>query len=50
MERAGALLLANTASMGSIGLWEVLPLVLPTLRLQRRVGRWLRDHPPMAWC
>ncbi|MGB7565632.1 MAG: lipid-A-disaccharide synthase [Prochlorococcaceae cyanobacterium] len=46
MERAGAQLLANTASMGSIGLWEVLPLVLPTLRLQRRVGRWLRDHPP----
>lgn len=46
MERAGALLLANTTSLGSIGLWEVLPLVLPTLRLQRRVGRWLRAHPP----
>ncbi|MCP9849079.1 lipid-A-disaccharide synthase [Cyanobium sp. Morenito 9A2] len=48
MERAGAQLLANTASMGSIGLWEVLPLILPTLRLQRRVGRWLRVHPPDA--
>ena len=46
MERAGARLLANTTALGSIGLWEVLPLVLPTLRLQRRVGRWLRSHPP----
>ncbi|MFO7629933.1 MAG: lipid-A-disaccharide synthase [Prochlorococcaceae cyanobacterium] len=45
MERAGATLLANTAPMGAIGLWEALPLVLPTLRLQRRLGRWLRQHP-----
>ncbi len=46
MERAGAHLLANTAPMGAIGLWEALPLVLPTLRLQRQVGRWLRRCPP----
>ena len=46
MRRAGAQLLADTAPMGAIGLWEALPLVLPTLRLQRRVNRWLRSTPP----
>jgi lipid-A-disaccharide synthase len=48
MRQAGALLLANTTPMGSIGLWEALPLVLPTLRVQRRVGRWLKQTPPDA--
>jgi len=46
MERAGATLLADTAPMGAIGLWEALPLVLPILQLQRRVDRWLRQSPP----
>ncbi|QEY33177.1 lipid-A-disaccharide synthase [Synechococcus sp. RSCCF101] len=46
MERAGATLLADTAPMGAIGLWEALPLVLPTLKLQRRVDAWLRRTPP----
>jgi len=46
MQRAGATLLANTAPMGAIGLWEAIPLILPTLRLQRRVNRWIRRSPP----
>jgi lipid-A-disaccharide synthase len=46
MARAGAHLLADTAPMGAIGLWEALPLVLPTLRLQRRLDRWLEHAPP----
>lgn len=46
MERAGAELLADTATLGAIGLWEALPLVLPTLRLQARLRRWLNTHPP----
>ena len=45
MERAGARLLANTAPMGAIGLWEAIPLILPTLKLQRRLRQWLRQHP-----
>lgn len=45
MERAGAQLLANTAPMGAIGLWEAIPLILPTLKLQRRLRRWLSQHP-----
>ena len=46
MEAAGAELLADTAPLGAIGLWEALPLVLPTLRLQRRAQRWLAKNPP----
>jgi lipid-A-disaccharide synthase len=46
MEREGARLLADTARLGAIGLWEVVPLILPTLRLQARLRRWLRRHPP----
>ena len=48
MEAAGAELLADTAPMGSIGLLEALPLVLPTLRLQARVNRELTARPPDA--
>jgi len=46
MEAAGAELLADTSGLGAIGLWEALPLVLPTLKLQARLRRWLADHPP----
>lgn len=48
MERAGARLLADTTKLGAIGLWEPIPLVIPTLKLQARVRRWLRLHPPDA--
>jgi lipid-A-disaccharide synthase len=48
MERAGARLLGDTTRLGAIGLWEPIPLVIPTLRLQARVRRWLRAHPPDA--
>ncbi|MEY3963043.1 MAG: hypothetical protein RLZZ106_298, partial [Cyanobacteriota bacterium] len=48
MRQAGADLLADTTPMGSIGLWEALPLVLPTLRVQRRLSRWLKRNPPDA--
>ena len=46
MEAAGAQLLADTAGLGAIGLWEAIPLVVPTLQLQARLRRWLRQHPP----
>ena len=45
MEAAGAELLADTAPMGAIGLWEALPLILPTLKLQARVDRLLEQRP-----
>ncbi len=46
MRQAGAQLIADTASMGAIGLWEALPLILPTLKLQRQLRRWLASNPP----
>jgi len=46
MREAGATLLANTVALGAIGLWEAVPLVLPTLRLQRRLRQWLEGNPP----
>jgi lipid-A-disaccharide synthase len=44
MRLAGAELLADTSRLGAIGLWEALPMVLPTLRLQRRLRQWLARH------
>ena len=46
MQNAGAELLADTAPMGAIGLWEALPLIVPTIRLQTRVDQLLRGRPP----
>ncbi len=47
MATAGATLLGNTISIGSVGtLLEALPFVLPTLKLQRRAKQYLQQHPP----
>ena len=46
MQAAGAELLADTSPMGAIGLWEALPLVMPTLKLQARVDQVLQQRPP----
>jgi lipid-A-disaccharide synthase len=46
MAAAGATLLGDTSAIGSIGIFESLPYVLPTLRIQRRVKRYLRQNPP----
>lgn len=48
MKAAGAELIADTAPMGAIGLWEAVPLILPTLRLQAMVDRLLAQRPPDA--
>ena len=48
MQAAGAELLADTAPMGAIGLWEALPLVMPTLKLQAKVNQVLSQRPPDA--
>ncbi|MGL5082208.1 MAG: lipid-A-disaccharide synthase [Microcoleaceae cyanobacterium] len=46
MAEAGATLLAETAAIGSVGILETLPYVLPTLRIQQQVKQDLRDNPP----
>ncbi len=46
MADSGATLLGNTTSIGSFGLLESLPYVLPTLQVQRRAIAYLKQHPP----
>ena len=46
MAEAGATLLGDTTSIGSVGLLESLPFVLPTLQVQHRAKQYLRQHPP----
>ena len=46
MAKAGATMLGDTTSIGSMGLLESLPFVLPTLEIQRRAKQYLRQHPP----
>ncbi len=46
MAAAGATLLGHTTAIGSIGLFEALPYLLPMFRLQRRVQRRLLENPP----
>ncbi|MGF1512816.1 MAG: lipid-A-disaccharide synthase [Elainellaceae cyanobacterium] len=41
MAEAGAALLANTSGIGSVGLVESIPFVLPTLQIQRRIQRYI---------
>ncbi len=48
MRLAGAELVADTAPLGAIGLWEALPLIVPTLKVQSRVDRLLEERPPDA--
>jgi lipid-A-disaccharide synthase len=46
MATAGATLLDNTTAIGSVGLLESLPFVMPTLNIQRRAKAYLRQKPP----
>ncbi|TAO06524.1 MAG: lipid-A-disaccharide synthase [Phormidium sp. SL48-SHIP] len=46
MAAAGATLLAQTSGIGSVGLLESLPFLLPTLWVQRQALKALRSHPP----
>lgn len=46
MAAAGARLLADTTSIGSVGIFEALPYLLPTLRLQRQARQQLAAQPP----
>jgi lipid-A-disaccharide synthase len=46
MAAAGVELLGNTVTIGSIGVFEALPYLIPTFLLQRRVKKLLRQQPP----
>lgn len=46
MAAAGATLLGNTSSIGSVGILEALPFVLPTLQMRQRAIAILNQNPP----
>ncbi|WGV24251.1 lipid-A-disaccharide synthase [Halotia branconii] len=46
MAEAGATILGDTSGIGSMGLIESLPYILPTLRVQRRAIAFLKQNPP----
>lgn len=46
MATVGATLLENTTSIGSFGLLEALPFILPTLQVQRQAIAYLKQYPP----
>jgi lipid-A-disaccharide synthase len=46
MAASGATLLGNTTHIGSFGLFESLPYILPTLQLQRLAIAYLKQNPP----
>lgn len=48
MAAAGVKLLGRTVSVGSIGLLESLPYLIPTLRLQQQATQFLLQNPPDA--
>ena len=46
MAKAWAKILGNTSGIGSMGLIESLPYVIPTLRVQRQAITYLKENPP----
>ncbi len=46
MKEAGAIMLGNTVGIGSIGLLEALPFVIPTIWVQWQAKQKLRRSPP----
>jgi len=46
MQAAGATLIENTTTIGSIGFFEALPLVIPTLKVQNKAKKYLQQSPP----
>ncbi|AFZ46840.1 lipid-A-disaccharide synthase [Cyanobacterium stanieri PCC 7202] len=46
MVTAGVNLIADTTAIGSVGLLESLPFIIPTWRVQRRAKKYLRENLP----
>jgi len=46
MKKEGVKILQDTTSISAIGIWEALPLILPTIRIQRKLYKLLKKYPP----
>ena len=46
MAKAGATIIANTITIGSVGILEALPFILPTLQIQLLARKFIAENPP----
>ena len=46
MKKEGVKILKDTTSISAIGIWEALPLILPTIKIQKKIYKLLKDYPP----
>ena len=46
MKKEGVKILQDTTSISAIGIWEALPLIIPTIRIQNRFYKLLKKYPP----
>lgn len=46
MTLAGANIIANTTAIGSVGLFESLPFIIPTLKIQKQAKKYLEANLP----
>jgi len=46
MRKEGVKILQDTTSISAIGIWEALPLIIPTIRIQKRFYKLLKKYPP----
>ena len=46
MKETGANIIANTATIGSMGFVEGIPFVLPTIKIQNLTKKYLQQNPP----
>jgi lipid-A-disaccharide synthase len=46
MKASGAKILADTTAIGSVGLLEALPFIIPTWQIQRQTQKYLQDYLP----
>ncbi|MEY3870545.1 MAG: lipid-A-disaccharide synthase [Microcoleaceae cyanobacterium] len=46
MAKAGATILADTTGIGSVGILESIPYIIPTIKIQEKAKKYLKNNPP----
>ena len=46
MKKEGVKIIQDTTSISAIGIWEALPLLIPTIKIQKRFYKLLKKYPP----
>ena len=45
MRKAGVQILQDTTSISAIGIWEALPLIIPTIQIQKTFYKSIKNCP-----